>query len=101
MTLAGHKLVNEVFQIRIEIPREGFIHAVQVVSSATATLHTGESRVGLIIDVDTIANLSGVSFDTLLADFSDKLDAIHLANKKVFFDCLKPETIKALEPEYD
>lgn len=101
VTLAGHKLEDEAFQIRLEIPSDGFIHAVQVVSSATATLHTGESRQGLIVDVDTIANQQGWTFEDLLSGFSDKLEAIHQANKKVFFDCLKPKTITALEPEYD
>jgi len=101
VTLAGHKLENEAFQIRLEIPRDGFIHAVQVVSSATATLHTGELKQGLIVDVDTIANQQGGTFEDLLSGFPEKLETIHQANKKVFFDCLKPKTIMALEPEYD
>lgn len=101
VTLAEHKLENEAFQLRLEIPREGFIHAIQVVSSATATLHSGESRQGLIVDVDTIANQESISFDELLSKFSDKLEVIHLANKKIFFACLKPATVTALEPEYE
>ncbi|MDP1708426.1 MAG: TIGR04255 family protein [Gammaproteobacteria bacterium] len=100
VTLAGHKLKDEAFQIRLDIPRGDFIHVVQMVSSATATLHTGESKQGLIVDVDTIANQQGETLEGLLSEFSDKLETIHTANKKVFFDCLKPETIKALEPEY-
>jgi uncharacterized protein (TIGR04255 family) len=99
--LAGHKLEEEAFQLRLEILRDGFIHAVQVVSSATVTLHSGESRQGLIVDVDTIANQKSISFDELLNEFSDKLEAIHQANKKIFFDCLKPQTVTALEPEYE
>jgi len=101
ITLAGHKLEDEAFQLRLEIPRDGFIHAVQVVSSATALLQSGESRQGLIVDVDTIAIQESISFDELLSEFSDKLEAIHQANKKMFFDCLKPETVTALEPEYE
>jgi len=101
VTLAGHKLTDEAFQIRLEIPKGNFIHAVQVVSSATVMLPNGESRQGLIVDVDTIANQQGVTFDELLVEFSDKLEAIHQANKEVFFDCLQPQTITALEPEYD
>ncbi len=101
VTLAGHKLEEEAFQLRLEIPKDGFIHAVQVVSSATVTLHNGETRQGLIVDVDTIANQNSISFDDLLNDFSEKLETIHQANKKIFFDCLKPQTIIALEPEYE
>ncbi|MBU1691143.1 MAG: TIGR04255 family protein [Gammaproteobacteria bacterium] len=100
VTLAGHKLENEAFQLRLEIPRDGFLHAVQVVSSATAILQS-ESRQGLIVDVDTIAIQESISFDELLIEFSDKLDAIHQANKQIFFACLKPETVTALEPEYE
>jgi len=101
VTLAGHKLEGEAFQIRLEIPKDGFIHAVQVATSATVTLHNGESREGLIVDVDTIAKQDGVTFDDFLSGFGDKLDRIHRANKEVFFDCLKPKTIEALEPEYE
>jgi uncharacterized protein (TIGR04255 family) len=100
VTLAGHKLEKEAFQIRLEIPRGDFTHAVQVVSSATATLPTG-SKQGLIVDVDTISNQQAISFNELLRGFPDKLEAIHQANKEMFFDCLKPQTITALEPEYD
>ena len=101
VTLAGHKLEEEIFQLRLEIPRDGFIHAVQVVSSATATLHSGESRQGLIVDVDTIMNQREVSFEDMLIGLPEKLEAIHQANKEVFFDCLKPQTITALGPEYE
>jgi len=101
VTLAGHTLSNESFQLRIEIPKDGLIHAVQLASSAQVALHTGEAREGLIVDVDTIAMQNNISMDELLDDFSNKLDFIHLANKTMFFDCLKPEAIQALEPIYE
>lgn len=101
VTLAEHKLDNEAFQLRLEIPRDGFIHVVQIISSATATLHSGESRQGLIVDVDTMANKIGISFDEFFNGISDKLDNIHLANKRMFFNCLNPATLTALEPEYE
>jgi uncharacterized protein (TIGR04255 family) len=101
VTLAGHKLEEEAFQLRLEIQKDGFIHAIQVVSSAIATLQNGESRQGLVVDVDTIANQESISFDELLNDLSDKLETIHLENKKIFFACLKPQTITALDPEYE
>jgi len=101
VTLAGHSLVGEAFQIRLEIPKDRFLHAVQVAASATVTLYTGESRQGLIVDVDTIAKQEGVAFEDFFSGLGDKLDAIHHENKKVFFDCLKPQTLEALGPEYE
>lgn len=101
LMLAGHELVDEAYQVKMEISRDGFVSIVQLVSSASAALHTGETRKGLIIDVDTVANLPKAGFNEFYTDFSSKLDAIHLSNKAVFFDCLTEETISALEPEYE
>lgn len=101
VTLADHKLQREALQLRLEIPSAKFIHAVQLVSSTTVVLHTGESRQGLIIDIDTIANQGNISFDELLDQFSHKLTEIHLANKEMFFSCLKGKTIENMEAEYE
>lgn len=101
VVLAGHKLTKEVFHLRMEIPRGDFIHAIQLVSSATATLQSGESKQGLIVDVDSIGILKDISLNELLIGFPEKLDRIHQENKNVFFDCLKAETLSALEPEYE
>lgn len=99
--IANHELKKEPFQIRVEIPKDGFIHAVQMVSSANAVLHNGVTKDGLVVDVDTLAVLDGISMQALRNDFADKLDSIHSANKAMFFDCLRPETLAALEPSYE
>jgi uncharacterized protein (TIGR04255 family) len=101
VSIAGHDLKKEPFQFRIEIPKDELVHAVQLVSSATAVLHNGTTKEGLIVDVDTHASLDGVSMQSLLDGFSAKLDLIHLANKAMFFDCLRSETITSLEPSYE
>lgn len=101
VSLAGHKLKQEPYQIRLEIPKDGLLHAVQLVSSAKALLHNGTSRDGLVVDVDTIAALGGVSMATLLKGFPKKLDTIHSKNKAMFFDCLTPKTVSSLEPTYE
>lgn len=101
VTIAGHKLEKEPFVIQVEIPKNGMLNTVQVVSSAKATLHNGITKEGLIVDVDTVANQNAISMKALLDGFSDKLDAIHLTNKEVFFDCITPSTLKTLEPIYE
>ena len=72
-----------------------------MISAANAVLHNGETKEGLVVDVDTLAFVDGISMQTMLDDFSNKLDSIHLANKEMFFDCLRPETIDAMEPSYE
>jgi len=80
VTIAGHKLDKETFQIRIEVLRDGFINAIQVVTSATVVSPDGAMKSGVIVDVDTIDNLNGVAvpFKEFLEDFSVKLEAIPL-----------------------
>ena len=99
--IADHELREEPFQMRMEISKNGLVHAVQMVSSANAVLHNGVTKDGLVVDVDTLAVLDGISMQNLLDDFSTKLDSIHLANKAMFFDCLRPETVAALGPSYE
>lgn len=101
ITLAGHKLEKENFQLRIEIPKDGFINVVNVVSSAKAVLHNGESREGLVVDVDTISIEKFSSLGDFLVDFEEKLLAIHNVNKEMFFDCLTKKTIESLGPIYE
>lgn len=101
VSLAGHKLVREPFHIRVEIPRDGFTNAVQVVSSAQATLNTGLVKEGMIVDVDTWTTFKHIPMEALLKDFSNKLDLIHQTNKAVFFDCITRATLQTLEPIYE
>ena len=81
VSIADHELKEEPFQMRIEIPKDGLIHAIQMVSSANAVLHNGVTKEGLVVDVDTLAVLDGISMQTLLDQFPTKLDSIHSVNK--------------------
>ncbi|MHB1074607.1 TIGR04255 family protein [Thiobacillus sp.] len=101
VSIANHKLTEEPFQLRIEIPRDGFINAVQVVSSAHAVLHNGKVMDGLVVDIDSFCKQDGISIQKVMEDFEEKLDAIHSTNKSIFFDCLRPETIESLDPKYE
>lgn len=101
VSIAGHKLEKEPYTIKVEIPKDGMINVVQIISSAKAILHTGITKEGLIVDVDTVANQNGISMQMLFDGLPNKLDAIHQVNKAVFFDCITPNTLKSLEPLYD
>lgn len=101
VSIAEHELEKEQFQLRIEIPRDGFINAVQVISSAQAVLNNGTKMEGLVVDVDTFVEQDGISMQSLCEGLSDKLEAIHLTNKTMFFDCLTSQTVNKLEPIYE
>lgn len=99
--LGDHKLEKEVFQFRIEIPQDKYIHAILIVSSAVLTLNDGTKKEGIVIDIDSICNIDNQSFNDFNTGFNEKLDDIHLKNKEMFFECITPETLKYLEPIYE
>ncbi|MDF1583699.1 MAG: TIGR04255 family protein [Methyloprofundus sp.] len=96
IAIAKHKILNEFFQLRVEIKNNNFVNVVNIISSAAAQLENGEIKQGIIIDIDSIATTT-----ELLTDLSQSLDNIRQINTEMFFDCLTPETIKLLEPVYE
>lgn len=101
VSIAEHRLEKEQFHLRIEIPRTDFVHAVQMISTAQVVLHNGIKLEGLIIDIDTFVPQYDASVQSLREDLPNRLEAIHLANKTMFFNCLTPQALKQLEPIYD
>lgn len=100
IVIGGHVLEKEHFALRIDIPENETIHIVNITSSAVAKLQDGSTRNGIIVDIDTIADAKNQEFEQWIGELPEKLDIIHLANKKMFFKCLNPETIDSLEPVY-
>lgn len=100
--LGGHKLEREAFQLRMEIPHNGFVNVVQIVSSAILTLPVGEEKTGIVVDIDTIDNFhSDEVFDQFLVGLADRVENLHNTSKEMFFNCLKRDTIDFLEPIYE
>lgn len=102
ISVADHKIESEGFLLRVEIAKDSFVHIIQIMPAASAKLIDGTDRKGIIIDVDTIHDIDHQTIPNVIGeDFQARLDLIHNANKKMFFDCLKSETIENLEPVYD
>jgi uncharacterized protein (TIGR04255 family) len=101
VVLGKHTLKEETFTLRIEIPENDMLHIVQVAASAKATLPDGSTREGVIVDTDTIRTFKDITFGQCLKQLPDDLESLHSANKAMFFECLRPETVELLEPVYD
>ncbi len=99
--IGNHHLTSEPFTVRVEIKRNTFVHIVQIGAPSTGTLTTGETRTGVLIDVDTVAEHTTADFEKFIRELPDRLEDIHTQNKIMFFDCLTPETIQYLEPVYE
>jgi len=101
LKIGNHKLASDHFTVRVEIKRDAFINIVQIATSSSVVLASGEARTGLLIDVDTVADHKTADFAKFTHELQDRLDIIHDQNKTMFFECLTPETIEYLEPVYD
>ncbi len=99
--LGNHVLQQETFMLRIDIPKDDMLHIVQVSSSASAKLFDGSTREGVVVDIDTIFDLKNPDFAYLLTGLPDQLESLHSANKAMFFECIRPETLASLEPVYE
>lgn len=101
LSVGTHALSAENLQIRIEIPKDHFLHAVQVLTNATIPDVAGQLRTGAILDVDSFFSQEPLSVQALLENLEERIDAIHLANKQMFFDCLSKQGLANLEPVYE
>jgi uncharacterized protein (TIGR04255 family) len=101
LKVGKHNAAKDNFQIRVEVPKDDLLQIVQIIALATATFPDRTSRSGVNLDIDTVAMTANIPFPEFADKLPDRIEAAHRACKVMFFDCLKPETIKKLEPSYD
>ncbi len=101
LRIGSHKLTKEPYQVRMDIPVDGFINVVQIISGVKVTLPDKSSLEGVVIDIDTIKNTDGISLEEMELNLDNALDHIHRISKTTFFDCLTEQTLMRLEPEYE
>lgn len=101
LRIGTHDVRAENTVLRVEIPRLNFLHAVQVMTSASIQSVSLGTRSGAILDVDTLSVAPVASISAFATELSNLLDEIHLANKQIFFECLSTSGLKNLEPKYE
>jgi uncharacterized protein (TIGR04255 family) len=98
--VGSHTVKEETFSVRLEIPHDDFINVIQIAAPATFTKPDGQVRNGILVAIDSICNYQTGDLSKFTNELPTRLNAIHVENKKMFFDCLKPETVEYLEPIY-
>ncbi len=99
--VGSHKLVGEPFDVRLEMKLGEFTNLLHLAAQAQVTLPTGETQIGLLIDVDTVVEHRTTDLEQFARELPDRLKAIHTENKTRVFECLTSEAIKELGPVYD
>ncbi len=99
--IGSHQLTAELFDVRLELKRDEFTNLLHLAGQAQVTLSTGETRNGLLIDVDTIVNHRTADLEQFARELPNRLEQIHTENKTRVFECLTPEAIEELGPVYN
>lgn len=100
ISIGNHKLKKEKFTVRIEIPHENFIKVVQIAAPASAKIPNTQERIGVLVAIDTVCNYQTSDLSKFMEELNSRLDQIHDETEKMFFDCLRPETLTYLEAVY-
>ena len=95
-------LDKEIVQLRVEMPNAKDTVTIMTISSPAQYQPEGEPpRSGGVIDVDTVCAHETNDLATFDAELEARLDAVRSTNKQAFFDCLTPESIKRMDPQYE
>ncbi|VVC75975.1 hypothetical protein AQUSIP_12760 [Aquicella siphonis] len=97
LKLGAQQIKKDAVNIRVELPRESFLHAVQIMTNSILEENGKQTKMGILLSIDSIANAPSTDFWKSLPD---NLEIIHTANKELFFEFLKEKTIDSLEPIY-
>ena len=101
MRVGSIEVVNNHFQLQVHHHEQERLHIISVITGAEGRLPTGETIIGVVIDIDSIKNILLKPFEEFVSGFEPELESLRQANKVKFFECLKPKTIEELEPTYE
>lgn len=101
LKIGSHELTQESYHVRMDVPVDGFVNVIQIMSGAKVVMPDKTERAGVVIDIDTIKETGGVSVDQFEKNLDHELDRIHCVSKMAFFDCLTEKTLADLGPEYE
>jgi uncharacterized protein (TIGR04255 family) len=101
LSVGGQEIGKLPFNLNAELDVDKYRHVLQIAVPAQVQLMSGEKRAGLVLSIDTVVQDFKLPLEGLLEVLEKELDAIHSANKEMFFSCLTSEAIQKLEPQYD
>ncbi len=96
MILKHKPLQANKLNIRAEIESGNCLNILQLGNNIEIQI-AGEMKVGSVIDIDTILNKEA---DNFFENFNSLSNELHVEEKKLFFNLLKPEYLETLNPEY-
>jgi uncharacterized protein (TIGR04255 family) len=96
-TLRDEPIDDQGFNLRTEFDDGEYRSIVKIGGNVSAELPEGETRSGLLVDIDTLRE---VGTEVFWRDTDQLLDEAHDALKRNFFSLLKRSTIEGLGPKW-
>ncbi len=101
ISVAGRALSDEMTVFRTEFISESFVEALQVISRAEVQVEGQSIRSGMVLDIDILSRSPVLPSGEFVDSLSERLEAIHEANKELFFGCLTDEVLVKLGAVYE
>lgn len=98
--LGDTKVDAHPISLRVEHEKDDIIHILSVNTGIKGLVNDNEVF-GVLVDVDSIRNVNALDFQTFSPSLQKDIESLKQLNKKIFFNCLKEETIEEMEPEYE
>jgi uncharacterized protein (TIGR04255 family) len=100
LQLGSNLISEENLQLRVERQVGELRSIVAVVTEAIVRKGGSADRAGCILDIDTVCLVPNVDIQEFRASLGERLDAVRLLNKQVFFDLITEQQLATLEPTY-
>lgn len=102
ITVGSERIENHNAQLRVEMPRGRFLHAISAITSASIGIDgVPTPKTGAILDVDTLVSGLNMAVGEFVTAAPSLIDEIHTSNKEIFFGCITPAGLQKLEPQYE
>jgi len=96
--IGGEPVSEKGFQLRFEDHTDDFLTILKIVPDTFAKVKEANEYGGILIDIDTIQEISGNSF---WDNTKEHLNTCHEVLKNHFYSLLLPDTLKSLGPSYE
>lgn len=98
VTLGDLHVSEQHISLQVHEKTSDAIHIYSIVTGAQARTNEGKQTSGILVDIDSIRNLSVPSLRELASSIKDGLEALRQENKSKFFSCLTDSAIKEMGP---
>lgn len=99
--LGTRQVTSDHLNLRVQNIDGNTIHILTVVTGATTRADNGDEKGGVVVDIDSLRNISPTPFADFAQGLGEELETLRQSNKAHFFGCLKGETINDMGPIYE